>query len=56
MDNMKVTPIGTEDPSAQGWYEKSGTTYVVTSDTSVVSGKDYYTPVLLCIEVIKKHV
>ena len=55
MDNMKVTPDGTENPYTLGWYEKTGVkTYAPTSDTTVVSGKDYYTPVLICMEVIKK--
>lgn len=31
------------DPSTQGWYEKSGDDYVLTADTSVQSGKTYYT-------------
>ena len=55
MDNMKVTPVGTENPFAKGWYEKNGDNYVLTSDTTVVSGKDYYTAVLICMEVMKKQ-
>lgn len=35
------TPTG--NPSTQGWYEKSGDDYVLTADTSVQSGKTYYT-------------
>ena len=31
-----------KNPKAQGWYELSGSSYVATSDTSVVSGKNYY--------------
>lgn len=38
----KVTPVGTESPSSQGWYELVGTSYVLSSDTAVVDGKDYY--------------
>lgn len=30
------------DPQAQGWFELSGSTYVATTDTTVVSGKTYY--------------
>ena len=33
----------TGNPSEQGWYEKSGDTYVLTTDTTVQSGKTYYT-------------
>ena len=41
-----VTPIGDEDPSAEGWYESDGATpptYTLTADTSVQVGKTYYT-------------
>jgi len=38
-----VTPEGTENPSEQGWYELDGESYVLTEDTEVVSGKEYYT-------------
>lgn len=31
-----------KNPKAQGWYELSGSSYVATNDTSVVSGKNYY--------------
>jgi len=41
-----VTPVGTENPSEEGWYERSGTSesyvYTLTTDTTVVSGKTYY--------------
>jgi hypothetical protein len=41
-----VTPVGTEDPSEEGWYERSGTegsyTYALTTDTTVDSEKTYY--------------
>lgn len=41
-----VTPVGTEDPSEEGWYERSGTegsyVYTLTADTSVNSEKTYY--------------
>ena len=30
------------NPQEQGWYELSGSTYVLTTDTSVVVGKTYY--------------
>lgn len=39
---VEVTPQGTEDPSEEGWYELSGTEYVLTTDTEVVEGKTYY--------------
>ena len=42
----EVTPVGTEDPSDEGWYELQtvGTSeeYVLTEDTTVDSGKTYY--------------
>ena len=37
-----VTPAGTEDPSALGWYELVGTDYVLSTDTTVTEGKTYY--------------
>ena len=38
--NAVTSPSG--NPQAQGWYELSGSTYVLTTDTSVVGGKTYY--------------
>ena len=42
----EVTPVGTENPSEEGWYELQtvGTSeeYVLTEDTTVDSGKTYY--------------
>lgn len=37
-----VTPVGTENPSEEGWYELDGTDYVLSEDTEVDSGKTYY--------------
>ena len=37
-----VTPVGSENPSTEGWYEQSGADYTLTSDTTVQSGKTYY--------------
>ena len=37
-----VTPAGTEDPSAEGWYVLNGADYELTTDTTVQSGTDYY--------------
>lgn len=37
-----VTPAGTEDPSAEGWYELVDGDYVLTTDTTVDSTKTYY--------------
>ena len=37
-----VTPVGTENPSQEGWYELSGTIYTLTTDTTVDSEKTYY--------------
>ena len=38
-----VTPEGTENPSEEGWYVKSGSTYVLTEDTTVDENATYYT-------------
>ena len=38
----EVTPVGSEDPSSEGWYELVNGKYVLTADTSVESGKTYY--------------
>lgn len=41
-----VTPTGTENPSEEGWYERTGSSdsyvYTLTTDTEVVEGKTYY--------------
>lgn len=37
-----VTPEGTENPTTEGWYEKDGTTYTLSEDTSVNDDKTYY--------------
>ena len=37
-----VTPVGTENPSEEGWYELDGSSYVPTQDTEIASGKTYY--------------
>lgn len=37
-----VTPVGTENPSEEGWYEKNGRNYVLTTDTTIKSRKTYY--------------
>lgn len=37
-----VTPVGTENPTTEGWYEKSGDTYTLSSDTAVDPEKTYY--------------
>jgi len=37
-----VTPASGDNPAEQGWYELDGSDYVLTADTSVVSGKTYY--------------
>lgn len=41
-DYKDVTPLGTENPAQEGWYEKSGSTYFKTTDTTIHSGKTYY--------------
>ena len=43
-DYTAVTPVGTENPSTEGWYESDGNGgYTLTSDTSVDNTKTYYT-------------
>lgn len=37
-----VTPVGTENPSEEGWYEYVNGQYVLSTDTTVTSGKTYY--------------
>lgn len=40
-----VTPVGTEDPSAEGWYESNGLippTYTLTADTTIDPSKTYF--------------
>lgn len=41
-----ASPVGTENPSTEGWYERSGSdpdyVYTLTSDTTVDSEKTYY--------------
>lgn len=41
-----VTPVGTENPSEEGWYERSGSAgsyvYTLTTDTTIGEGKTYY--------------
>ena len=37
-----VTPVGTEDPSVEGWYELDGGNYVLSLDTAVMVDKVYY--------------
>lgn len=38
----EVTPVGTENPKTEGWYEKEGTVYRPSADVEVKSGKTYY--------------
>lgn len=39
---IEVTPKGNENPQQEGWYEKDGNNYVLTTDTTVVAGHTYY--------------
>lgn len=41
----EVTPVGTENPQEEGWfeYDSSTQTYSLTTDTTVQQGKTYYT-------------
>lgn len=46
----EVTPVGTENPKDEGWFERSGAaepyTYTETTDETVDSGKTYYEKVV----------
>lgn len=37
-----VSPVGSENPSTEGWYELDNGKYVLSDDTEVESGKTYY--------------
>ena len=37
-----VSPVGTENPVTEGWYEKDGDVYTLSTDTTVDSEKTYY--------------
>lgn len=39
----EVTPVGTENPRSEGWYEHEGAIYRKSADTTVKTGKTYYT-------------
>ena len=43
VEGTAVTPVGTENPHALGWYEVDDGVYSLTDDTTVTSGKTYYT-------------
>ena len=47
-----VTPVGTENPSTEGWYELDGSNYVLSVDTVVTTGKTYYkyTPAVVAVD------
>lgn len=38
----EATPIGSEDPSAEGWYELVNDEYVLSEDTTIDGTKTYY--------------
>ena len=40
-----TTPGGSDNPKEKGWFEKSGSTFVLSTDTTVASGKTYYSGV-----------
>lgn len=37
-----VTPVGSENPSSEGWYVRSGNNFVQSTDTAVITGTVYY--------------
>ena len=42
-DYVLVIPTGSENPQSLGWYVYNGSNYVLTTDTTVVAGTNYYT-------------
>lgn len=38
----EVTPVGTENPRSEGWYEHEGAIYRKSADATVKNGKTYY--------------
>ena len=42
-----VTPVGSENPSTEGWYELVGGQYVLSTDTTVDAQKTYYSKTVL---------
>ena len=47
LDYEQVYPVGTENPQEEGWYVKNGDEYVLTTDTTVVSGHVYYKAIMV---------
>jgi hypothetical protein len=45
---VEVTPVGTENPSSEGWYDIDTTNHVyqLSTDTSVVANKKYFSQVI----------
>ena len=39
---LTVTPVGSENPSEEGWYVLSGGSFILTTDTTVQGGTTYY--------------
>lgn len=37
-----VTPIGTENPKNEGWYELVNSEYILTTDETIDEEKTYY--------------
>ena len=58
VDYSAVTPVGTENPSEEAWYERSGSAgsyvYTLTTDTTVDSQKTYYKQVAVRISSAAK--
>lgn len=38
----EVTPVGSENPKSEGWYEKEGSVFRRSADATVKNGKTYY--------------
>ena len=47
LDYEQVYPTGNENPQQEGWYVKNGDEYVLTTDTTVVSGHVYYKAIMV---------
>ena len=49
-----VTPAQGDNPKANGWYEKVGADYVLTTDTEVDDQKTYYSATVVTISAAAK--
>lgn len=53
---VEVTPPTGSNPKFEGWYEKDGTVYTLTTDTSVQVGTTYYKQVVTIQDPVAVYV